>query len=246
MKLIMLSFVIFICFTLNAGASSLKIAIGLALPPYIISDENRGMEYDIVEAVLNSRGYEIEPYYFPFARIVKSMRDKLVDGVMTINEQSGLENVYYTNSHITYQNVAISLASEQLRIDSISDLADYSIIAFQNAKLYLGDEYRQTVENNPKYRELAQQDNQVALFFIGRTQVYLGDINIFHYYRATLDNVDTTAEITVHPIFPKTYYKVAFHDRQLRDEFNTGLEALKKSGEYNRIIEKYSRNLDQQ
>lgn len=228
-------------FVPEARSSSLKIAIGLALPPYIISDENRGMEYDVVEEILNSMGYELEPRYFPFARIIKSMDEKLVDGVMTINEQSGLDNVYYSDSHITYQNVAVTLEKNDITINSVHDLGGYSIIGFQNARLYLGEEFKEMADSNPEYREFAQQDNQVALLYMGRTEVYVGDINIFNYYSMVLDHVDTGAETRVHEIFPETQYKVAFHDEKLRDRFNQGLRALKQSGEYDRIIAGYTR-----
>lgn len=239
MRSIFFSMMFLVFFVATTHAASINMAIGLALPPYIISEENSGMEYDIVKTVLENNGYTLQPSYYPFARIIKSMAEKQVDGVMTVNEQSGLSDVYFTNSHITYQNVAITLKKDRIAIPDIPSLGNHSIAAFQNAVRYLGDEFKKMAETNGAYREFADQDNQVALLFHGRYKVFVGDINIFNYYKNQLSGVDTSAELVVHEIFPKTRYKIAFHDKDLRDTFNASLHALRESGEYDRIIQGY-------
>lgn len=239
MRSLFFTMLFLVCLACTAHAASVNMAIGLALPPYIISEENRGMEYDIVKTALAKIGYELQPSYFPFARIIISMKEKLVDGVMTVNEQSGLTDVYYTDSHITYQNVAITLKKDAVSIPNVQALGEHSIAAFQNAVLYLGDDFKKMAENNNAYREFADQDNQVALLFHGRYKVYVGDINIFNFYKNQLSGVDTSAELVVHEIFPKTHYKIAFHDQNLRDKFNASMREIRESGEYDRIIQGY-------
>jgi hypothetical protein len=51
--------------------------------------------------------------------------------VTTVNESSGMQNAHDSNSHVTYQNVVISLKSRGLKINTIADLAKLSVTGFQ-------------------------------------------------------------------------------------------------------------------
>ena len=220
-------------------AKEIKVAIGLTLPPYVLSETNTGIEYDIVKEALALKGHTIVPKYTPFARVVVDMRDGKVDAAITVNESANLGNVHFTDSHIFYQNVAVSLKKNGYNIEKISDLSKHSIIAFQNATKYLGDEFKKMAKGNGGYRELASQENQVALLFKERTQAVVGDINIFKYFRSLTKLVDTSAQVDIHKIFPKTEYKVAFKDKALVKDFNEGLAQLKASGRYDKIFKQY-------
>lgn len=220
-------------------SKEIKIGIGLALPPYNISESNSGMEYEIVKEALKVKGYDLKADYLPFARVLVSFKNKTVDAAMTVNESSGLENVFYSDSHITYQNVAITLEKNNYKIDKISDLSNYSMLAFQNAKKYLGAEYKAVAEKSKNYREIAQQESQVAMLFLDRTQVFIGDINIFKYFRNLTKKTDTSAKVKMHSVFEKTNYKIGFSDKKVRDDFNLGLKEIRKSGLYDKIIAKY-------
>jgi len=222
-----------------AFAKNYKIAVGLALPPYVIQEGNSGMELEVVREALALKGHTVEPVYLPFARVPKSLQDKLVELALTVNESSGLENVFYSDSHITYQNVAVTLAKNKISITSTSELSDKSIIAFQGATKYLGADYADMAANNTKYQERAAQDNQILMLFSDRVNTVVMDINIFKYFRELNKKVDTSLDVTIHEIFAPSYYKVGFLNATLRDEFNESLKELKSSGQYDKIISKY-------
>lgn len=229
----------------NAMAQEIKMAVGLALPPYIISEDNSGMEFEIARDALADGGYEMKPAYMPFARVPMALNDKEVDGALTVLEASGLKNVYYSDPYITYQNVAVALEDKNFSINSIGDLSDKKIVAFQNARKYLGDKYAQAAVSSPEYEEKAQQEKQITRLFMDRTDVIVIEANIFKYYRNKVaqkydkDRVDTDLEVDVFEIFPSTDYKAAFLKREIRNDFNDGIEKLKQSGKYDAIIQKY-------
>jgi len=225
--------------SLHAMAETLKVAVGLALPPYVIQESDSGMELDIVREALKLSGHSIEPVYLPFARVSKSLQDKQVDAALTVTEASGLSNVHFSESHITYQNAAVSLASKGFKIDTVSDLAGHSVIAFQNAEKYLGDSFAKMAESNNRYSEKAKQSNQIKMLFGGRVETVVMDVNIFKYFRAAETQVDTSAAVSIHEIFPPTDYKVGFLDASIRDQFNEGLKTLKDTGKYDEIIQRY-------
>jgi len=239
MRIIQLVFVLVFLNIGNVSAKELRLAVGLALPPYVLSDTDTGMELDIVQTVFENLGHTVKPVYVPFARVVKHLDQGKVDGAITINENSGIQNVFYTDSHITYQNVAVSLKSNNYKIDTISDLEKYRILAFQNATKYLGDEFAKMASDNPKYKETAKQKAQIPMLFLDRTQSLVLDINIFKYFRKNNTDHDVSAPVTIHEIFPKTHYRTALVNEKLRDDFNLELAKLRASGKYKKIISNY-------
>jgi len=156
---------------------------------------------------------------------------------------------FYSDSHVTYRNFAITLASRDIRLDRVEDLAGKSVLAFQNARSYLGPAYAAAIAANPHYREEAGQALQPLLLFLGRTDVVIADRNIFTWFAATPEvttKSDATQAVRFHPIFPPTDYYVAFRTEALRDSFNRGLKRLRDSGEVQRIRERYARYLPEE
>ncbi len=219
--------------------AELKAAVGLALPPYIIQETGKGLEADIVRQALELAGYKMKLDFVPFARITVSMANKSADLALTINEGSGLTGVFYSDSHITYQNVAVSLKSKGAKIAKPADLASYSVVAFQQAPDYLGTEFAAMAKANSRYSEVADQLAQVKLLFAGRADVIIMDVNIFKYFRSKTTDIDTGAEVQVSEIFPPTAYKVAFASKEIRDKFNVALKKLRDNGSYAAIFKSY-------
>jgi len=226
---------------LPAAAQELQASIGLSLPPYIIADENKGMEYDVVKEAMDKAGYTLVPKYVPFARVRKSLEDKSVDAALTVTPAMGIEGVCYTKSAITYQNVAVTLEDAGIAIDSVQDLGQYSMIGFQGATDILGAEFKAQAEKSPSYSELPDQEKQVQMLFLGRTQVFVGDINIFKYFRQALVDAgkDVGAKVVIHEIFEPTPYSVGFVDETICKKVDAALGEMRESGRYKEILNAY-------
>lgn len=226
----------------SAAAREVVVAIGLSIPPYVIAAEKRGMEYDVVKEALALEGHTMKPDFQPLARVVKAMQGGTVDAAMTqipgMTVGTVLSEVY-----ITYRNFAITLASHDLKVETVDDLADKSILAFQNAHRYLGETFRRMAEANPRYREEANQQVQPMLLFHDRVDVVVADHNIFRWFASRPEvtaKADTNRPIRMHALFPPTEYRMAFRDVALRDDFNRGLAKLRANGEYDRIVARYA------
>jgi len=233
------SILLLMCFVGSAFSDEISIAVGLALPPYVISQSNTGMELDIVREALKVKGHTAKIIYLPFKRVVATVNSGKADAALTVNEGSGLKYVHYTNSHITYQNVAIGLKKNKLSVTDVSSLGQYSINSFQDATKYLGPEFSAMAKGNKRYKENAKQDIQTSLLYSGRVELIVLDINIFKYYKSNEKRVSTDAEIDIFEVFSPTDYKVGFISSTIKDDFNVGLDQLKKSGRYQAIIDSY-------
>jgi polar amino acid transport system substrate-binding protein len=221
-------------------AESLRIGFGTHKPPYVFEGEARGLEHDIVAAAVRAAGYELEVRHAPMERLHLALSRGDLDGIATTNAYSGL-TAHYSEPYIYFQNVALALSARGYRITRIADLGRYSISTFQRARYLLGPEFQAMAEANPRYREEAQQINRNRLLYSGRVEVVVGDPRIMRYFnREVGEQVDTTQAVTQYTLFPPTAYSVGFRLPEQRERFNRGLAAIRASGEYLRIEQRYA------
>ena len=81
-----------LCAPFAAVAEKISMVIGLALPPYVIADQDTGIELEIVRESLAYRGHELVPVYVPFWRVLSMLEQGLTDAAMTVNEDSGIRD----------------------------------------------------------------------------------------------------------------------------------------------------------
>jgi len=223
----------------NAWAKDLTVGVPRSVPPYVIPETWGGIEYDIVKQSLALVGHTITPKLTVLARVPKELSAGDIDAGLTMRPEIGV-NACYSDNHVTYRNYVISLESRNLKIDTVADLTDKSTVAFQNAHVYLGEDYARAVSKSSSYREEANQVVQALLLYSGRIQAVVADYNIFRWYASEVrGKVDVTQKLRLHPVFAPTDYHVAFRDPAICAQFNQGLARLRASGEYDRIVSRY-------
>ncbi len=233
----------------------LLMGISFSIPPYVITEENAGLELELLRESFAIKGYTVLPSYLPLARTFMNFEEGSLDGVINVKE--GMVNGYYSDVVITFHNQAISLKEKGLKIDSIEDLSQKSIVAFQRASVILGPELAKAVQHNSEYNEVADQSLQVKQLFWERVDVVIMDRKIFKYFRRWLFDRSSTLKgeyivrghdlrrpIVYHNIFPPSEYRFAFLSEQVRDDFNQGLQAIKSSGIYDELLQKYDDDLE--
>ncbi|SMF17390.1 substrate-binding periplasmic protein [Pseudobacteriovorax antillogorgiicola] len=222
-----------------AQSKELKLVFGLSLPPYVISENETGIEMDIIREVLEMDGHTLKPIFTTFEKVPILARKKGFAGAATVTKDLAKKNLFITDSHIKYQNFAITLKSSKTTINGLNDLAGKKIVAFQNADKYLGNEFKEAVGKAAKYEEVRFQEVQNRGLFNKTFDVVIGDINIFKYYNQKIKDVDTSPEVTYHAIFEPSHYHMAFQNKEIAEQFNKGLAKLKSDGRYQKIIDKY-------
>jgi len=221
-------------------AEPLTVGMGLNKPPYVMEGGKAGLEVEIVQQAFAAVGYAIQAQQLPPARGLMLQRAGQLDVLLSVDEGIG-GNGYFSESYVTYQNVAMSLAHRKLQIKRIEDLTHYSIAAFQNASVILGERFKLLASQHTDYKEYPQQIIQNNLLFNERVDVIVGDRRILHYLTGQLDQqVDASKPVTIHTVFPPSPRKAVFKDAGLRDQFNTGLKTIQANGVYDSILKKYS------
>ena len=232
-----------LCFALGGPvrAAELKIIFTKYTPPYVFED-GTGIVVEIVRTALESSGHKVTPVYAPMERGFKMFADKQADGTTIIQESSGIK-AEYSDNFMQYHNRAFALKSRNLAIRGFADLRDKSVVAFQSADKYLGEDFGRVIATNPRYKEMAQQEAQTQMLLLGRIDVAVMDESIFRYYRQKLiaeKKVEPAQEFVRYDIFPPTPYRAAFVDPKVRDDFNKAIAAMRKDGRYEVIYRKYT------
>lgn len=225
----------------TAHTAELRVGVGLDKPPYVIQQQDGGIELDLARAILGYRGHTVHPVYLPQPRLPAALRDGQIDVALTMQPGATESRNMLSAPYIRYRNVAVSLAARRLALDQVGDLQHYHIVAFGNAKKLLGDEFAQAVANPARYTEVNDQRRQTLMLFAGRTDAIVLDERIFSYFRDHPGaNIDTVQAVTVHRIFPDRAYRAAFLSDKIRADFDDGLQALRASGEYKAILGRWA------
>lgn len=223
-----------------AAGRDLVIATSSSIPPYVITDQHRGIVVEVLQEALLPRGYQIEFVYAPNRRVEHMIEERQVDGVYNLAAGS-LDSVHYSDAIIDYHNVAITLADFPHKIDSLASLQDLRVVVFQNAPKFLGQDFLQLISDGHDFPEVSNQRSQVLMLFRGRADVIIMERRIFEYFH---NQLRSSGEIggggyRIHTLFPPAPRYAAFVDADIRDQFNAGLQKLKDSGRLQAIIERY-------
>lgn len=214
--------------------------MGWSKPPYVISEGHTGFEIDLVREVMKSIGHEIIPIYVPFGRSHVMLQRGVVDITLTLNPRLGIPPEQLSDVYITYQNVAISLKKSELSIETIADLGSHTVVAFQNASVVLGEEFKHAVSQSKLYTELPDQRQQVEMLLLGNTAVVVMDINIFMHISKEIRGVSQKDRVKVHYLFPASPYQAGFKDVRLKEAFNLALKNYLKTDQYEWLKYRYS------
>lgn len=229
-------------------AKEINMLFSFALPPYVIAAEGAqpaaGFELEIIAAALAAKGHTMKPRFVAMGAIPKLMREHKADaGQRGAPELSELDGYFYADeATVTYQDVAISLQSNHLQIDKIAQLKGKSVAGFQGASHFLGPEFAAAVKGNAQYFETSDEKRRIKQLYANGVQVYVGDINVFKFYKQEVKDVSTALPLEIHKIFTPSLQKFnnpVFRNKQVRDDFNVGLKQIKASAQYQKIIKKY-------
>ncbi|SCK10681.1 ABC transporter substrate-binding protein [Vogesella sp. LIG4] len=220
------------------AAANLRLAVGLAKPPYVEIGGKTGMEVELAVATLQQAGHQVEVVQVPQARGLAMLQEGTVDAMITLIPGAS-EGIFYSQPLLYYRNRAIVLQNSGIVLHQLADLAHYHVASFQNARLLFGSDYTRAVMAAPSYSEHADQDILNRLLLNHRVEVVVGDELIFHAALTQQDRQGRRPPIASFALFGNTPRHVGFRSDQRRREFDTALLQLKAVGDYQRIVQHY-------
>ena len=230
----------------NSNANRLVLATDDG-PPHMIKETDGGIDIDIVKQVLSQIGYDIDTIYVPLKRAKLMVSENKADLFLPTFFQPDSKNIYLSDPIISYKPMVFSLKSNNISYNSISDLKNLSIVTFQGASGYFGEEFA-NLSQKPDYQELHHMAKFPELLLKKRYDVVVLDFYIFYYFlKKQLDKNRMQyayQEITSSPLLPEVKAYAGFNDRALRDKFNLQLSIFQQAGNVQRIVEYYIGTVD--
>ena len=229
MKLLTILFLLFSNFLVF---SQDKIVIGTHYSPPWSNGDCTGAEIDVIKEAFSYSGISIECKYYSYARLVRSFLGKKIVFATPITKLDGdTKNVYYSDKFHRYVDVVIGLDKSLVSLNSMSDKR---VVAYQGARNYLGDEYK-NISKNSSYLETSDHLSQIEMLLNDRVDYVVGEKNILHHLAKRFNGktVYTTNTIKSWDI------RSASHNKSLMKKFNFGLSKMKKKGRVKEIFNKY-------
>jgi len=214
-----------------------------AASPYLTDNSIvKGISHDIVQAVFADAKIGISQFEVDDENSVEAiyLNDKSVDVISMVKLSK--DSYFYSDELMSHTNVVVSRLDKHFHFNKIADLKGISLIAWTGASHDLGDQYHKMFnidDRSDNYREIADQKIHIKMLIDNKVDAVVIDRTILDWHINQLDPSKTTA-LKIDYILPSTQPRyVAFKDRSLRDVFNTHLQALKKSGKYQTIFNRY-------
>jgi len=211
-------------------------------PPHMIKEIDGGIDIDIVKQVLNQVGYDIDIIYVPLKRAKLMVSENKADVFLPTFFQPDNKNIYLSNPIISYKPMVFSLKSNNISYTSIHDLKNLSIVTFQGASGYFGEEFAKFSQKSD-YQELHNMAKFPELLLKKRYDVVILDFYIFYYFlKKQLEKNRAQyayKEITSSPLVSEVHAYAGFNDKALRDKFNLQLSIFQQAENDQRIVEYY-------
>ena len=229
----------FACFAPSALAADkvLKVATNVAFPPYEYYEDEKvvGIDVDIVQAICDKLGYEMELSDMEFGSIITAVAAGKVDvgfGAITITEERA-KSVNFTTSYST--GIQSIIVKEDSPITSVEDLEAKGIkIGVQQDTT--GDIYATDQFGEDHMARFNKGADAVQALITGKVNCVIIDNSPAETFVAQNKGLK---------ILPTAYAEEAYgfelnkNATELYDEFNGALEELLKDGTVQKIIDKY-------
>ncbi|MGP9799606.1 substrate-binding periplasmic protein [Rheinheimera sp. NSM] len=215
------------------AAQPLRVGLHLSAPWsfFDAQGEPDGYEYRLVSRIFSEAGYQVQYEFHSYSRLLKQFADKKLDCASPV--AIPVDGASYTQPYLPFQDVAISRQDTGLTVNSLHDLRDKRIAAYQQAQQVLGADFAQAV-STAAYLELAERELQLELLFSDRVQLVVGEQRVLLYLAAKLA---PHIRLAIHPIFDAKSYPAACWLPEHAAAFDHGLAKLAQSGELTAILQ---------
>ncbi len=214
-------------FTMTHAAPPLRVGLGVSDQVFKNPTAQSGYEQLMINELLQTLKLPHQIIKVPHARL----RQMLADGELDLavrQQEPGIAGIYLTSPYARVRNKAFALADFRAQLQSTADLANYRLIAFQNARGVLGPIYAEVTARAPEYRELTDHTQAVLMLLKGRTELLVMN-------EKTLDNVltglgRTRNELREFDLFAVTEFRLGSRDAALTHELDLLLSLWQKNG----------------
>ncbi|MBP2293713.1 substrate-binding periplasmic protein [Azospirillum rugosum] len=236
-----------VCAALPAAADQLRM-VALSFPPLIHDDGGKpaGIAYDIVTRAMAKAGHTVTVEIMPWARALDTVRDGGADAIFTAYKTPEREQfLNYSTEVLVPQVVSLFVAKDsKVAFDGdLSKLAAYKVGVVNQISYgsVLDDAFKAGVL--PAVEKSNDSDSNVKKLLSGRFDVMPSNRYVAQYFLKQEGALDRVKELSppVQDLPSYIAFTKARDTTRLRNDFDAGVAAMKASGDYQALLDKYAR-----
>lgn len=234
----------------GVGQAGNKVRLALMEYPPLIGKKlgGNGIEPVIVTAAFKRVNVDVEYVFFPPARTYQAAEEGVYDGTLGwVWSEEREKSFDYSDPIFQAPLLLFHLKEFDFDWQTIDDLRGIPIGI--TAKNYYGPEFHQAMDAGILTTDEASKDViQYDKLLRHRIKLYPMNIHTGYYLIKEQFTPEQAALFTHHPrplktsVYHVLFSKAVKENGSMVEQFNQGLRQLKESGEYDRIIEEYTKD----
>ncbi len=221
------------------------VMFGISRPPFVMDQERRGISVDLAFEAFRRMNLIASPSFGPNQRMELELASGAVD--IAVEVQKFSPDFHYSDVFMTYHDVVVTRAADNLDFHDWPDLKDRRVAAWQMARSDLGQRFADAVPRFARYSEFSDQREQVFQWAAGDFDAIVIDQVLLlwilsassrQFPALNLPKAETLRLRDV-PDASNLDYFAAFRSESLRDRFNQALQDIRQDGTYDRIFARY-------
>lgn len=230
-----------------ASADALRM-VALSFPPLIYDDGGKpaGIAYEIVTEAMKTAGHTVSVEIMPWARALDTVKEGGADAIFTAYKTPEREQFLNYSTEVLVPQVVSFFVTKDSAITFDGDLAKLG-----KAKIGVVNQisYGSVIDDAIKSGVLANveksndSDSNVKKLLSGRFDVMPSNRYVAQYFLKQQGALDQVKELTPEAQNLPSYiaFTKARDTAKLRADFDAGVAAMKASGAYQQVLDKYAR-----
>ncbi|QLB15948.1 arginine ABC transporter substrate-binding protein [Mannheimia granulomatis] len=220
----------------TAQAQDIKFAMEPSYPPFEMTNEKGeiiGFDVDIANAICKEMKANCTFHSQPFDGLIQGLRQKQFDAAI-----SGMGITEARKKQVLFSDPYFA-SSAAFIAKKGTDFTNVKTIGVQNGTTY--QNYLMKEKKEYKVKSYASYQNAILDIQNGRIDAIFGDVPVLVEMIQKHDGLDFTGEKIDNPSYFGNGLGIATNlkNQGLVDQFNSALKAIKDSGEYQKIYDKW-------
>lgn len=223
---------------INTYGKTVVVAGDNNYPPYEYLDSSgdfKGFNVDIIRAVAIELGWDIELIPTSWENCVLLLKEGKVDAVQGMTITPERDEVFDFTEEIVINSQSIFVLKDTTYISELSDLEGRTV------SIQSEDVTQELIKDVPNMTiiEKVNQLDAIKLLLNGEVDAFVGN-RLTGIYNIQRFDLTETVKTVGSPLYT-TFYSIAVKsgDDNLLEQLNSGLEAIKKNGTYEKIYKKW-------
>lgn len=201
-----------------AGQAKPVVTIGIGFTDQVnASRQGSSYHFEVLFTyrLFSDLGYQVQFVIAPYAKLTQLLQQQRID-VATRQAGQSVATLFYSPVYLEVHNLVFAQKDFAADIQQLADLRHYQLVAFQNARHVLGNDFAEVTSQAPAYQEVFDHLQAVQLLVKGRTELLV--LNKLTFYRRLAQLNVPEDRIKSFDLLPKVNYRLAFSNQQLQQQ----------------------------